>query len=108
MLYNKDEAKKYKERTQFHRIIVRETWLFGDDYTYGADDVSLKNVLKAYLQHLGREDFEEVVNDEENSELGKIPDICLWKQYNLGESGYFKNLVIELKKAFKETNNDRI
>jgi hypothetical protein len=108
MLYDKEEAKKYKERTQFHKIIIRETWLFGDDYTYGADDVTLKNVLKAYLQHLKRDDFEETITEGDNSEMGKIPDICLWKQYSLGEIGHFKNLVIELKKPIKKLTQTEV
>jgi hypothetical protein len=102
ILYDKQEAKKYKERTQFHKIIIRETWIFGDDYTYGADDVTLKNVLKAYLQYLERDHFEETVTEGNNSEMNKIPDICLWKQYSLGEVGRFKNLVIKLKKPSKK------
>lgn len=96
---------KYKdivlERKHFHKIIKNETWIFGDDYTYGVDDVNLKNVLKSYLKELGRTDFEEVVESGDNTKLADIPDICLWKQYNLGSAGYHRNLVIELKRPNK-------
>jgi len=86
------------ERKHLHKIIKNETWLFGDEYTYGVDDVSLKNVLKAYLKDsLKREDFEEIVDSESNDDLQTIPDVCLWQQYSYGKSG-FENLVIELKK----------
>jgi hypothetical protein len=98
LIYDSELSKNILERKHLHKIIVNETWVFGDDYTYGADDVSLKNVLKAHLQYLGRQDFEEVIASEDNSELGKIPDVCLWRQFNQGKHGYFQNLIVELKK----------
>ena len=54
--------------------------------------------MKAYIKdHLEREDFEEVVESEDNGDLQTIPDVCLWQQYSLGKRGK-ENLVIELKK----------
>jgi hypothetical protein len=101
IIYNDAVGADVQERKHLHKILIHETWLFGDNYTYGADDVSLKNVLKAYLKDvMKREDFEEIVDSEDNSELGKIPDVCLWSQYSMGSSGK-ENLVIELKKPNK-------
>ncbi len=98
IIYDKDLHKNFKERKHLHKIIVNETWIFGDEYTYGVDDITLKNVLKAYLKDaMKREDFEEVISSEENSELQTIPDVCLWQQYSQGNAG-MENLVIELKK----------
>lgn len=98
LIYNKDENKHILERKHLHKILVNETWLFGDEYTYGVDDVSLKNVLKEYLKFLGRNDFEEVVESESNSDLQIIPDVCLWRQFPQGIPGHKTNLIIELKK----------
>lgn len=98
IVYNTEVGKNVKERKHLHKLIVNETWMFGDDYTYGADDVSLANVLKAHLEFLGREDYEGVVDEGDNTELGKIPDVCLWRQFNRGRNGKFENLIIELKK----------
>jgi len=98
IIHDKELNKSFKERKHLHKIIVKETWIFGDEYTYGVDDVTLKNVLKAYLKEcLQRDDFEEVLASENNEELKTIPDVCLWQQYSLGKSG-FENLVVELKK----------
>jgi len=97
IIYNKDISKNVLERKHLHKIIIKETWIFGDEYTYGADDITLKNVLKAYLKSLGRENFEEIVEKGDNKELQTIPDVCLWQQYSLGSLGK-ENLVIELKK----------
>lgn len=101
ILFDKKYNKEVLERKHLHQIVKNESWIFGDDYTYGVDDITLKNVLKAYLQYLGRNDFEEVINSKDNKNLGDIPDICLWKQYSLGKAGHFENLVIELKRPTK-------
>ena len=98
LIYNKNLNKNVLERKHLHKILINETWLFGDEYTYGVDDVSLKNVLKEYLKHLGREDFEEIVDSESNSDLQIIPDVCLWRQFPQGRPGHKTNLIIELKK----------
>ena len=97
IIYNKEKNKDVKERAHLHKIIVNETWIFGDEYTHGVDDLTLKNVLKDYLKHLGRTDFEEIVEDGNNEELNTIPDVCLWQQYSQGSAGK-ENLVIELKR----------
>ena len=98
LIYNKKLSKNVLERKHLHKIIANETWLFGDEYTYGVDDITLKNVLKEYLIFLGREDFQEVVEIDSNEDLQIIPDVCLWKQYPKGTPGHKTNLVIELKK----------
>jgi len=108
LLFDEKFKDKIKERKHLHQIVKNETWIFGDDYTYGADDVTLKNVLKAYLKHLDREDFEAVVEDGDNDALQDIPDICLWKQYSMGKAGHFENLVIELKRPTKSIGIDEL
>lgn len=97
IIYDKDKNKHILERRHLHKIIVNETWIFGDEYTYGVDDLTLKNVLKAYIKDLGRDDFEEILESESNDDLQTIPDVCLWQQYSLGTAGK-ENLVIELKR----------
>lgn len=97
IIYDKNINKDVKERKHLHKMIINETWIFGDEYTNGVDDLTLKNVLKAYLKDLGREDFEQIVDEDENDELTTIPDVCLWQQYSLGSAGK-ENLVIELKR----------
>lgn len=98
LIHNRDLSKNILERRHLHKIVVNETWLFGDEYTYGVDDVTLKNVLKEYLRHLGREDFNEIVENFDNKDLQIIPDVCLWRQFPQGIPGHKTNLVIELKK----------
>lgn len=97
---------KVLERKHLHKIIENETWIFGDEYTLGASDVSLKNVLKSHLNQLGRDDFESEVEEGDNTNLNTIPDVCLFKQHNNGKPGYFRNLVIELKRPTCDAGTD--
>lgn len=98
IIYDKELNKNILERKHLHKIIINETWIFGDEYTYGVDDLTLKNVLKSYLKDcLKREDFVSEIESEDNSDLQTIPDVCLWQQYSLGSAGK-ENLVIELKR----------
>lgn len=108
LLFDNEYKDKILERKHLHQIVKRETWLFGDDYTYGADDVNLKNVLKAYLKYLSRNNFEEEIEKADNSALTDIPDVCLWKQFNSGRAGHFENLVIELKRPNKKVGIDEL
>jgi len=100
MIYNKDVGAPIKERTQFHKILLEELWVFGEKYALGASDISLQNVLKKYLMHLGREELIPVIPQEAANDATLIPDLCLWKQYPIhGER--IENLVIELKRPTK-------
>ncbi|AZQ43092.1 ATP-binding protein [Nonlabens ponticola] len=108
LIYNKDLNKNILERKHLHKILVNETWLFGDEYTYGVDDVTLKNVLKAYLKSLGRSDFEETISNDSNNDLQIIPDVCLWRQFPQGSPGHKTNLIIELKKPTKDAGVEEL
>ena len=65
ILHDKDKRKHLKERTQLHRILVEELWIFGDEYTLGSDDVSLKTVLGNHSTILGLVDLDGQVPKEE-------------------------------------------
>lgn len=98
IIYDKEINHNIKERQHLHQIVARETWIFGDHYSMGVDDVTLRNVLKKYLKDvMKREDFESIVESEDNSDLELIPDVCLFKQFSQGTMGY-ENLVVELKR----------
>lgn len=108
IIYDKELSKNILERKHLHKIVANETWIFGDEYTYGVDDVTLRNVLKANLKFLGRNDLEEKVDESDNSGLQTIPDVCLWKQYSIGKPGEKRNLVIELKRPTVDAGQDEL
>ncbi|MDT9702381.1 histidine kinase, partial [Streptomyces sp. P17] len=49
-----------KERTQLHRILAKNTWIFGDAFTLSVDDQSLTEVLR---KHVALLDKDIVIND---------------------------------------------
>jgi DNA mismatch repair enzyme (predicted ATPase) len=90
--------KHLKERSQLQKILLGELWIFGEQYNYGCDDISLKNVLHEYLKILGMNEMAKTITDEELETLNDIPDICLYRQYTTGREDEYENLVIELKR----------
>lgn len=97
MVYNDSIGKPIKERTQFHKILLKELWIFGEKYMLGTSDQSLKNLLKAHVNCLGRDDLIPAIPPEAIEDLTRIPDICLFQQICPGYEQY-EHLVIELKR----------
>ncbi|MFC5702784.1 ATP-binding protein [Cohnella faecalis] len=98
ILFSDQYRKRLKERSQLHKILLRELWLFGEQYVYGYDDISLKNVLKKHLSILGREELAKEIDFKSITSLDDIPDIGLYRQYKYGRDDCYENLVIELKR----------
>lgn len=97
MVYNDSVGKAIKERTQFHKLLLKELWVFGEKYALGTSDKSLKTVLKAHIAKLGREELIPNIPPEAVEDLTRIPDICLFEQVCHGYESY-EHLVIELKR----------
>lgn len=109
IFFNEKISKGFLERSQLQKIIETNTWLFGENYAMGVKEQNLKNVLKQYLNYLGRDDFEGIIKADDNSNLeGEIPDICLFKQRSLGHIGEFSNLIIELKRPSLTIKEEQI
>lgn len=97
MVYNDSVGKPIKERTQFHKILLKELWIFGEKYALGTSDQSLKNLLKAHISKLGRAELIPNIPPEAMEDLTRIPDICLFEQI-CPSYETFEHLVIELKR----------
>ena len=97
MVYNDAVGKPIKERSQFHKILLKELWVFGEKYTLGTSDQSLRNLLYAHIQCLGRDEIIPNIPPEATENLSRIPDICLFQQICPGYE-QFEHLVIELKR----------
>lgn len=97
MVYNDSIGKPIKERTQFHKILLNELWIFGEKYELGTSDQSLNNLLKAHIRKLGRSELIPEIPQEAAKDLARIPDICLFEQICPGYEQY-EHLVIELKR----------
>lgn len=83
-----------------HRILVEELWIFGERYTLGIDDESLKNLLKKHIQILGRDDISPSDTGEvtDLDDKQRIVDLMLYRQIPQLQPDHFEHLVIELKR----------
>lgn len=54
LVFEPEISQTVKERSELHKILERETWVFGDAYALMVSDQSLDAVLKRHLQELGR------------------------------------------------------
>lgn len=98
LIFDTESKKATTERRQLHKILEREAWLFGDEWTLTASDETLRRVLVKHLQLLGEDAaYADVV--PESQRVGKllIPDLVL----SGSSSSYSKSreyLVVELKR----------
>ena len=89
--------KHLKERSQLHRLLAENTWIFGDAFTLAVDDKSLNQVL---LKHAESQNLEMVIN-EPVLRLDKrkgIVDLMLSRQIPRNHQDEVEHLVVELKK----------
>jgi hypothetical protein len=84
-----------KERSQLHRMLAAETWIFGEEYALTADDESLTTVLKRHLKLLEREELAPEPVVRADGTVG-IVDLMLSRVVARREK-LREHLVIELK-----------
>jgi hypothetical protein len=55
MVFDPETRKVVKERSELHKILANEVWIFGDHYSLLVSDQSLDSVLDRHLSAMGRE-----------------------------------------------------
>lgn len=55
ILFDPQVKKAVLERSQLHRILGKEAWIFGDEYALSVSDEGLSNVLQRHIDLLGRD-----------------------------------------------------
>jgi len=105
--------KRVKERSQLHKILASETWVFGEEYSLAASDKSLTAVLEHHVSCLkrtatvdptGRADEVEVVDDSGHR---RIIDLLLSRSIETAENRR-QHLVIELKRPSVKVGPDEL
>jgi hypothetical protein len=105
LLFNEESREELLERSQLHRIVAEETWVFGAAYALTVDDRSLTEVLDRHLQLLGRtrEDAGEV--RREDGRRG-IVDLILSRR--VPQPRDREHLVVELKRPNVELRSPEV
>jgi hypothetical protein len=95
LVFEPELRKVVKERTQLHRMLASETWIFGEEFALTVDDESLNAVLKRHLKFLDREELapEPVLRTDGTT---GIVDLMLSRAVERREK-LREHLVIELK-----------
>lgn len=97
IMFESDYRRKLKERSQLHRILALNTWIFGDDWTLSADDRSLTQVLRAHKEIL-KDEIEIDAPVKHVSKSKGIVDLMLSKTSRRYGSRRPSHLVVELKR----------
>lgn len=108
ILFNPKGSKIIKERSQLHKILENESWIFGEDWTLSTSDKKLKIVLESHLDILGVSSLGEDFRSDGVGGLEDIPDLFLYKTAGGHHQDEFNHLVVELKRPDHAINNKEI
>ncbi|MFW3356968.1 ATP-binding protein [Aliarcobacter butzleri] len=106
IVHDEKYKKKLKERSQLHKIIEKETWIFGNEFEnkVGTSDKGFSEVIKQHMKinDLSEKEIEQIIYDfnvdkKEDHLKRLIPDLYLWHDYKLNGNTEVKNLIVELK-----------
>lgn len=107
ILFDAEPKNRLKERSQLHRIVAQNCWLFGEEYSLSVDDQSLTEVLRKHKKELG----EEVVIDAPVKHISQergIVDLMLSKATRRHKANEVSHLVVELKAPSVKINAKEI
>jgi len=96
ILFDAESKKRLKERSQLHRIIAQNCWLFGEEYNLSVDDKSLTEVLRKHRKLLG----DDTVIDEPVKHVSQergIVDLMFSRAIRRHKADELTHLVVELK-----------
>lgn len=96
IIFSPDTRNILKERTQLHRILAKNTWIFGNSFSLAVDDKSLTEVLKKYAASHGIEAVIDKPVKRLDDRTG-IVDLMLTQSIPRNHSDEREHLIIELK-----------
>lgn len=93
MVYG-EPARYLRERTELHRILEPQSWLFGERFHLATSDKSFRSVIAAHREKAGLEAATEL-DDVEG--LGQIPDLFYAAEREYGVHHPTEHLLVEIK-----------
>jgi hypothetical protein len=99
LVFRPDSRETLLERSQLHKILAEQTWIFGEEFNLSVSDKSLTNVLQNHIHLLGREIQAEEVDPvlREDGSSG-IVDLMLSRRIPHPNKEKREHLVVELKR----------
>ena len=97
IIFDTDLKKYLKERSQLHKILSDNTWVFGEEFNISVDDQSLTEVLRKHKKHL----HDDLVIDKPVKRIDGstgIVDLMLSRSLKTNREGEIEHLIVELKR----------
>ncbi len=91
MLVYGDVSKKVKERSQLHKMVAREAWIFGEEYNLKASDKTFNNTISEI-----RKSVKDFCGEYEVEGGDRIPDLFFTSKQFYGQQQWA--LIVELKR----------
>ena len=107
ILFDADKKQRLKERSQLHRILAQNCWIFGEEYNLSVDDRSLTAVLRKHLEIAGGHRVVDAPVRHVTKERG-IVDLVLSRAIKRHSIDEITHLVIELKAPKVKIGKDEI
>ncbi|SHM18717.1 ATP-binding protein [Bradyrhizobium lablabi] len=107
IIFNPEMKKRLKERSQLHKILAENTWIFGEEYNLWVNDRSLHAILEKHKQHLDPE----IVIDDDVKIIDKtrgIVDLMFSRTTRRHRADDIENLVVELKAPKVKIGSDEL
>ena len=107
ILFDTDMKARLKERSQLHKIIEDNTWLFGEEYNLLVSDRGLTAVLHKHRKILG----DDVVIDRPVRHVSQergIVDLMLSRTLRQHRADELEHLVVELKRPKVKIGHEEI
>lgn len=101
MLVYGDIASKVKERSQLHKMVAREAWIFGEEYNLRASDKTFNNTISEI-----RESVSNFCGEYEVEGGGKIPDLFFTSKQFYADQPWA--LIVELKRPKVSIGDDEV
>jgi hypothetical protein len=91
-----DISKHLKERSQLHKIIESQCWIFGPRFYMATSDKSFREIIRSHRKQAGLEDIDDdVINNI--SGIADIPDLFLSATRDYPVNPKHHHLLVELK-----------
>jgi hypothetical protein len=97
LVFDGEFKHEVRERTQLHRIIADNAWMFGEQYNISVDDESLTEVLK---KHIALQKLDIEIDEQVKRIDGRrgIVDLMFSRNIQLAGSEEREHLIVELKR----------
>lgn len=102
LLFGDEHRNAFLERGQLHPLIADNCWIFGEEWTYAEEELSIGNVLR---KHVGILRPEEAANADTSRRIDLLLNSVIPEHNHESD---LRRLIVELKRANKRLGLDEV